>query len=122
MIAVGVGFSSGALAEEIEELVRLTERQAGRNVEVLAAPDFKDGAPLRAAAAALKLPLMLLSRAALEAAQPRCVTHSDFAEEAVGLASVAEACALVAAGATSRLLVARLAQSSVTCALAGELP
>ncbi|WP_284255855.1 cobalamin biosynthesis protein [Acidocella aquatica] len=122
MIAAGVGFSSGALAEEIEVLVRLTERRAGQNAEVLAAPDFKDCAPLRAAAAALRLPLILLGRVALEAAQPHCATHSDLAGAAVGLASVAEACALAAAGAKSRLLVARLAQGRATCALAGNLP
>jgi cobalt-precorrin 5A hydrolase len=121
MIVAGVGFSSEVLHEDILFLVRKVSRTAGVTAQALAAPDFKDGAELRAAAAALELPLLLLDRAALEAAQPRCATHSALAEAAVGLASVAEACALAGAGPYSRLLVARISQGSATCALAEDM-
>lgn len=121
MIVAGVGFSSRVSHEDILILVREVSRTAGVAAQALAAPDFKDGAELRAAAAILDLPLLLLDRAALEAAQPRCATRSALAEAEVGLASVAEACALAGAGEQSRLLVARISQCSVTCALAEGL-
>jgi cobalt-precorrin 5A hydrolase len=123
MIVAGIGFSSGASAEGIAALVRRAEEAAGRPAELLAAPDFKGDAPvLHEAAQALRLPLRLLDRETLAAAQARCATHSPVAAKQLGLASVAEACALVAAGEDSHLLVARLAQGNVTCAIAGDLP
>jgi cobalt-precorrin 5A hydrolase len=123
MIVAGIGFSSGASAAEIVAVVRRAEGAAGRSAEVLAAPDFKgDAAALREAAEALRLPLRLLAREVLEVAQERCPTRSPVAARVVGLASVAEACALAGAGDKSHLLVARLTQGKVTCALAGDLP
>jgi cobalamin biosynthesis protein CbiG len=123
MIVAGLGFSSGASAEEIVALVRRAEEAAGRPADVLAAPDFKgDAAALRKAAQLLRLPLRLLDRAVLAAVQERCPTHSPVAARALGLASVAEACALAGAGENSHLLLARLTQGNVTCAMAGDLP
>ena len=120
MIVAGLGFSSGVLAEDIVALVRDVERAAGKAAQVLAAPDFKaDVAALHEAAERLELPLVCCARAALEQAQPRCVTRSEIAEATKGLASIAEACALAAAGAESRLLVPRMSRSKATCALAG---
>jgi cobalt-precorrin 5A hydrolase len=122
MIVAGVGFSSGFLAEDIVALVRRAQREAGETAQALAAPDFKaDAAALREAAECLKLPLMFFDRVALERVQPCCATRSNLAETAVGLASVAEACALAGAGADSRLLVARISQGKATCALAGDV-
>ncbi len=114
MIVAGVGFSSAALAEDIAAVVRA----AGFAPQVLAAPEFKDGAALREAAAMLDLPLQLIGRVALEAAQARCATFSAAAEAAVGLGSVAEASALAAAGPDGRLLVTRNSHGRATCALA----
>jgi cobalt-precorrin 5A hydrolase len=123
VIVAGIGFSSGASAAEIVALVRRAEGEAGRKAEFLAAPDFKgDAAALHEAAHALRLPLRLLDREMLAAAQARCATHSPVAAKKLGLASVAEACALVATGQNSHLLVARLAQGNVTCAIAGDSP
>lgn len=121
MIVAGVGFSSGAAAEEIVALVQRAQREAGHVAQALAAPDFKgDAAVLHEAAQFLRLPLLLVDRAALEAAQNRCATRSPVAARKLGLASVAEACALAGAGAESRLLVARLTDQKTTCALAGD--
>lgn len=120
MIAAGIGFSSGAAAADIVALVRHAETMAGIAAQILAAPDFKAGAiELQDAAECLELPLIFCEHAALEQAQPRCVTRSGIAEDAVGLASVAEACALVGAGADSRLVVPRISRGKATCALAG---
>ena len=119
-MVAGVGFSSGVLAEDIVALVRRVEREAGAVAQVLAAPDFKvDAAALREAAERLELPLVFYDWATLEQAQSRCLTRSDIAETAVGLASVAEACALAGAGAESRLLVPRISRGKATCAFAG---
>jgi len=120
MIVAGVGFSSGVLAEDILALVRDVERAAGMAAQVLAAPDFKaDADVLREAAERLELPVVFCERAALEQVQSRCVTRSEIAEASVGLASIAEACALAGAGADSRLLVPRMSRGKATCALAG---
>jgi cobalt-precorrin 5A hydrolase len=123
MIVAGIGFSSSASAAEITALVRRAEGAAGRPAELLAAPDFKeDAAILHEAAETLRLPLRLLDREVLEATQERCPTQSPVAAKKFGLASVAEACALAGAGEKSHLLVARLTQGHVTCAIAGDVP
>lgn len=123
MIVAGVGFSSSASAAEIVALVRRAEATAGCKAQTLAAPEFKgEAAMLHEAALLLDLPLLLLDSAALAAAQPRCVTYSPVAAQKLGLGSVAEACALAAAGPESHLLVARLTDQKTTCALAGDLP
>ena len=122
MIVAGIGFSSGASAEQIVALVRRAEATAGRKAQALAAPDFKgDAVVLREAVLLLDLPLMLLDYPALAAVQKKCRTHSPMAAQTWGLSSVAEACALAGAGAASHLLVARLTDEKITCALAGEL-
>lgn len=123
MIVAGVGFRSGCPASEIVDLVRRAQALAGRLADALAAPAFKSGEPgLRAAAEVLALPLVLVERAALDAVQPRCLTRSVAAQAAVGLASVAEACALAAAGTAGRLLSPRIASAKATCALAAGDP
>jgi cobalt-precorrin 5A hydrolase len=88
-------------------------------LDVLAAPAFKSHEPaLRAAALRIGAPLVLIDAAALAAAQERCTSQSLRAEQAVGFASVAEACALAAAGPRGRLLLPRIASFTATCALA----
>lgn len=120
MIVAGIGFSSGVLPIDVVELVRRAQSEAGCAAEALAVPDFKNAeAGLHEAAKCLGLPVIFVDRAALEDVQQRCETRSAIAEVALGLASVAEACALVVAGPESRLLVARISLGKVTCAIAG---
>jgi cobalamin biosynthesis protein CbiG len=66
----------------------------------------------------LGLPIAFVDAAALKAVQPRCPTRSAVAERETGVASVAEGAALAASGGS--LLLARIAQGSATCALAGK--
>jgi cobalt-precorrin 5A hydrolase len=121
MIAAGVGFRAACAAEEIEALVREAERAAGYAAEALAVPGFKAAAPAVAEAASrLGIPVLAIDEAALAAAQADCPTSSPTALAAVGFASVAEACALAAAGPGARLLTGRLASAAATCALAGD--
>jgi len=105
MIAAGVGFRRGCSAEEILAVLRDAELQAGLRADVVAAPAFKgamDG-----------LSLVLISDAAVQAAQPACVTRMRD-----GRPSVAEACALAAAGNGAVLRLPRIAHPRATCALA----
>jgi cobalt-precorrin 5A hydrolase len=119
MIVAGIGFRTSCPAEEIATLVRQAEDAAGAAAEALAVPAFKAGAPqAQEAAAALGLPLVTIDDAALAAVQPDCLTSSAAAQSAVGFASVAEGCALAAAGSGARLLTPRLASAAATCALA----
>jgi len=119
MIVAGVGFRAACAAEDITALVREVAAASGVAVDRLAAPDFKAEAPaLRRAAEMLGLKLVLASEAALAEVEPLCLTHSRVAEAATGLTSVAEACALVAAGPGARLLGPRTSNGVATCALA----
>jgi cobalt-precorrin 5A hydrolase len=118
-VIAGIGCRRNCSADDIAAAVRLACEAANRKVGTIAAPAFKSGEPgLRAAAASLGLPVLLVGREALEAAQPRCATVSRTAVGAVGLGSVAEGCALAAAGADSRLVLARVSHGGATCALA----
>lgn len=71
-----------------------------------------------AAATALRVPLVFLSHAVLAAAAARCRTRSARVEAMIGLPSLAEAAALAGAGRGSRLVLERISQSGVTCAIA----
>jgi cobalt-precorrin 5A hydrolase len=124
MIVAGIGARAGCAAEDIVRVVRAATEQAGVEISVLAAPDFKcaeDG--VQQAALLLDVPLVAVTRTILQAVQPRCPTRSSRAEAATGIASVAEGCALAAAGANGRLILPRISHGSATCALAaGDLP
>jgi cobalt-precorrin 5A hydrolase len=114
----GLGCRPGAGRDAVLALLRDAQRGLPPFTH-LAAPEFRRDAPaLQEAAAALRLPLLFLEQEALERAQPFCLTHSPAALAATGLASVAEACALAAAGQGARLLRPRLAGAGVTCAVA----
>ena len=118
-VIAGIGCRRGCDEEDIVALVDRARRVTGRSVASLAAPAFKSGeAGLHRAAERLGLALILVDRAALAAAQARCTTLSVRAEQATGVASVAEGSALAAAGADGRLLLPRIAGRAATCALA----
>lgn len=117
MIVAGIGCSTGCEAAEIVALVRAAERLAGVAVQRLAAPLFRQSeVGLLAAAAELRAALTFIDKEALRAVEPLCPTHSARARAAVGVASVAEGCALAASH--GRLILARTASARATCALA----
>jgi cobalamin biosynthesis protein CbiG len=118
-VFAGVGCQIGASADDILAVVQRAAAQSGRSASALAAPAFKAGEPgVREAAVRLGVPLLLVSSDALAAAQGRCVTFSERVERATGVASVAEGCALAAAGANGRLVLNRIAWGPATCAMA----
>jgi cobalt-precorrin 5A hydrolase len=100
--------------------------EPGRKIELAALATLaeKAGEPgLVEAARRLALPIIPCSREAMRQVADRIVTFSARAQAAVGLPSVAEAAALVAAGASSRLLLPRAATAAATCAIAeGDAP
>lgn len=123
MIVAGVGFRRGCAAGEIIALVERAASLSGVRVGAIAAPTGKCAdAGLREAAQRLGLPLRPIATADLAAAQPRCVTNSARALAATGHASIAEGCALAAAGPAATLLLPRIASAAATCALARVQP
>jgi len=118
-LVAGIGCRKGCPAEDILTAVRCASAETHRRVDCLAAPEFKAGeSGILAAAELLSLPLVLIDALALSAVQDECVTRSLQTLQAVGFASVAEACALGAAGTGARLVLPRITFGAATCALA----
>ena len=118
-VIAGVGCRRGCPAEDIVSVIRRACAETGKQPGALAAPAFKSNEPgLHEAARRLDLPLSFIDPADLSAAQQHCATLSERAEQAVGVASVAEGCALAAAGADAYLLLQRITGGMATCALA----
>jgi cobalt-precorrin 5A hydrolase len=118
-IIAGLGFRRDCPARDILAVIDEASKRSGRCIDALAAPTFKADDPgVLDAARELQLPLLRIERAALRGAQGRCLTRSEAARQATGFSSVAEACALAAAGAEGRLILPRIAAAHATCALA----
>jgi cobalamin biosynthesis protein CbiG len=118
-LIAGIGCQRNCSAEDILAVIKHACAAAERQVDRLAAPDFKSHeAGLRLAAQRLGLPLILIDTAALSAVQGSCVTRSSRAARVFGVASIAEGCALAVAGANKRLLLPRITYGAATCALA----
>ena len=127
MMVAGIGCRRGTAAEEIEAVIKLALDRADRSkqdLHALATLVGKADEPgLREAACRLSLPLIACSAEAMRGVDDRITTVSMRAKAVAGVSSVAEAAALVAAGAASQLLVARVATARATCAIAeGEGP
>ncbi len=100
MRVAGFGFRKGAGVESLMAALVL----AGGGVDAVATVDIKVGG-LRALALGLKVPVIPVSRADLEAMQR---PGSDRVRRIYGTGSVAESAALAAAGAGAVLVVERL--------------
>ncbi len=119
----GIGCRPGCCGDELAALVARAAAAAGCRLDLLAVPAFRhDAAGPAAAAIRLSLPLRIVDDAALDAAQPACPTRSARALAVTGHASVAEGCALAAAGPGAVLLLPRIASANATCAIAGGRP
>jgi cobalt-precorrin 5A hydrolase len=119
MIVAGVGCQTVCSTDEIVALVRRALAACGEQTACLATATSRATLPaMREAADVLGLSIEAIDHAALLAEQPRCKTVSPAALRATGLASVAEAAALAAAGPGSRLILPRIASARATCAIA----
>jgi len=120
-LIVGVGARPGVLAEDVVDLLRAVFDAHGVKPTLMAIPDFRTQEQgLYAAAQELSLSVIGVGASALHAVQAVCPTRSAKAEAATGFASVAEGCALAAAGEGARLMVRRQDGRGVTCAIAGQ--
>lgn len=118
-IVAGLGCRPDCASTEIAALVREACNISSAMPDFLAVPWFRAGEiGVAEAAALLNLRLVTVAQTDLLAIQPRCVTRSSRAYETTGIESVAEGCALAAAGDASILLVARIAGPGSTCAIA----
>jgi cobalt-precorrin 5A hydrolase len=124
MIVAGIGCKRGAAARDIETAVRRALERANvaaHQLDVIAtvaAKSDEDG--IRAAAANLGVPVVVVSAPDLETANGRTSTRSERSLAATGVPSVAEAAALAAAGPSAHLLSARIIVGAATCALAAS--
>jgi cobalt-precorrin 5A hydrolase len=122
MIVAGIGCRRGVSAAAIEAVIGAALARAGLGKDALAliatAAAKCDEPGIAAAASALGLPIVSVSRGELEHAGARGVTRSARVLALTGVPSVAEAAALAAAGQGARLLLARIALGPATCALA----
>jgi cobalt-precorrin 5A hydrolase len=128
MIVAGVGCRAGASAGEIGAVIDAVLARAGlraNQLGAIATSPAKGGEPgIVAEASGRGVRLIVVPQADFEAAGARTVTRSERVQALTGVPSVAEAAALAAAGASARLLAARIAVGPATCALAisGEVP
>jgi cobalt-precorrin 5A hydrolase len=124
MIVVGVGCRRGAAAPDIEAAIRAVLARAGvsaQALDVIATIATKNGeAGIRAAAKKFGVSVVLVADADLRLVEHRTQTRSERVRALTGVASVAEAAALAAAGPTARLVGPRLVIGSATCALAAS--
>ena len=122
MKVAGLGCRRGTPAEEIEAVIAmaLARLRAGITaLDALATLEEKaQESGLREAARRLQLPLIACPAEAMRAVADRIATPSGRAKAAFGVPSVAEAAALSAAGASSHLLLPRIATARATCAIA----
>jgi cobalt-precorrin 5A hydrolase len=128
--AIGIGCRKGCSGEDIASLVRralalapapemaVGSIQAARESVIFTSEAKGEEEGLAEAAATLRMKLVLLPHAALEAAASRCATRSARVQELIGLPSLAEAAALAGAGEGSRLVLERISKGGASCALA----
>lgn len=115
MIIAGFGFRADATAQSLKDAYD----RLGGGADAIAVPDDKAGALcFKQLAAQLDLPVHKISAEAMQAVKTQ--TQAKRVIEKRGTGSVAEACALVAAGAEGRLIAARHISEDrmATCALA----
>jgi cobalt-precorrin 5A hydrolase len=124
VIVAGIGCRKGASAAEIEKAINAALERAGRplaKLDLIATASIKrDEAGLAEAAKARGVQLTFVDQSDLELAGARGATWSERVLALAGVPSVAEAAALAAAGPKSRLIVQRVVEGPVTCALASD--
>jgi cobalt-precorrin 5A hydrolase len=132
LVVAGIGCRAGVTAAQVEAALAAALAAIGQTAATstpvlsskftlssIATPTSKaHESAIAAAAAARGVPVTLIAQSALEAANPRTVTHSEHSMSAMNVRSVAEAAALAGAGTNSQLLGPRIVVGPVTCALA----
>jgi cobalt-precorrin 5A hydrolase len=123
-IAIGIGATSSARAEDIFSLAQamLVEAPPHMRAQIFTLARKAETSALRDAAARLGVEVVSLDEAEFSARQKeflaRGASASALVQEKTGFASVAEAAALMGGGPKAVLIAPRRAQNNVTCALA----
>jgi cobalt-precorrin 5A hydrolase / precorrin-3B C17-methyltransferase len=120
-LAVGIGCERGTTKQEIEELVEQVLRDNNLHLSAIACfatIDIKEDEAGMQSLFSLYGRLRLFSADELAAQSSRIKTPSEVVRAEIGVASVAEAAALAAAGPDSELIVAKTKSKRVTCAVA----
>jgi cobalt-precorrin 5A hydrolase len=103
MMVAGIGSRKGVSVEDVVAAIETALEAHGLAVTALSALATvalkKDEEAIVAAGRALNLPIIVVDDAALHAAAPGMLSHSDLSQELAGTPSVSEASALAAAGA-----------------------
>ena len=115
---VGIGCRAAASAEAIARGIDEARARAGCEISSLHTAAAVANPALAQAAARLGLPLHRHDATALAAVAARVKTHSARVTARFGVGSVAEAAALVGAGAGARLIVPKFSAEGVSCAVA----
>lgn len=119
-VVLGIGFSSGAMPEDIMALA--ARALAAGHIDrphIIASLDLRYGDPVWAALAArYDCALAFFSAEQLEVETPRLQNPSEAVFRAVGCHGVAEAAALAGAGPDGALIVTKMALRRATAALA----
>ncbi|ODN69841.1 cobalamin biosynthesis protein [Methylobrevis pamukkalensis] len=122
-LAIGIGCRSGIAPEAVVALVetaiaRLAPEHAATPAALFTTRAKLAEIALAQAAAVLGLALVHLPEADLQAVSERAVTSSERVIALFGVPSVAECAALAGAGPGARLVLPRLSENGVTCAIA----
>jgi cobalt-precorrin 5A hydrolase len=122
MIVAGIGCGRDTSSEDIVGVISVALSNFGivpENLTAIATETSKaDQHGIAGAARSLSIPIVRCPIADLGRVADRVLTRSLRVEAIKGVPSIAEASALVAAGANARLLGARVAANKVTCAIA----
>ncbi len=124
MIAIGIGCRKGCPAEKIEHLVKEAlhraslQHEASLKLYSCLHKELESG--LLRAAENLRLPLFFLAREVLVSMNGRVLSVSEKSRELFGVASICEAAALAGAGPKAVLILPRISNKNVSCAIAGE--
>lgn len=124
MIVAGVGCRKGVEAHEVRAALDAALAEYGlspASLSALATAEFKHAEEaITATGQALRVPVLLVDRAALRAVSFRALTSSGHSLAVSGSPSVSETTALAAAGQRSQLLGPRVVVGRVTCAIAAN--
>ena len=126
MIALGIGCRRNASVEDIEAVIAQALDAASLSavsISVIATADDKAAEPgLVEAARRIGRPLCGIAVGKLANMSDLAVTRSERVQQLKGVPSVAETAALAAVGRGGRLILPRIANATVTCALASDEP
>lgn len=121
-LTLGIGADHGVPAAELARLVDDTLKAHGispREIACIASLDSKQDDPaLRELARSLGVPACFFDASTLRVETPRLQNPSARVEALMGVAGIAEAAALAAAGPDSVLVVPKTKSARATCAVA----